>query len=39
MNEVLLSIEIPKTFEVGIVIGAIIGYIAGVFVHIYIDNA
>ena len=36
MNEVLFSIEIPKTFEVGIVIGSFIGYIVGLFAHDYI---
>ena len=38
MNEVLFSVEIPKTFEVGFVIGIIIGYIAGAFVITYIND-
>lgn len=29
MNDVLFAIEIPKTFEVGVLIGAIIGFIMG----------
>ena len=37
MNEVLFSVEIPKTFEVGIVIGSLIGFIAGAFAIIHID--
>ena len=36
MNEVLFSVAIPKTFEVGIVIGSLIGYIVGLFAHNYI---
>ena len=36
MNDVLFSVEIPKTFEVGIVIGSLIGYIVGLFAHDYI---
>ena len=35
MNEVLFSLEIPKTFEVGVVIGSLIGFIAGAFINIY----
>lgn len=37
MNEVLFSIEIPKTFEVGFIIGIIIALIAD-FIGIYINN-
>ena len=37
MNEVLLSIEIPKTFEVGIVIGVIICIIISIIVKAFAD--
>ena len=26
MNEVLFAIEVPKTFEVGVIIGALVGF-------------
>ena len=29
MNEVLFSIEVPKTFEVGVIFGALVGVIMG----------
>lgn len=29
MNEVLFAIEVPKTFEVGVIIGALVGFFGG----------
>lgn len=29
MNEVLFAIEVPKTFEVGLIIGALVGFFMG----------
>ncbi len=30
MNEVLFAIEVPKTFEVGVIIGVLVGFFAGI---------
>jgi hypothetical protein len=30
MNEVLFAIEVPKTFEVGVIIGFFVGFFAGI---------
>jgi hypothetical protein len=30
MNEVLFAIEVPKTFEVGVIIGALVGFFMGI---------
>lgn len=30
MNEVLFAIEVPKTFEVGVIIGALVGFFGGI---------
>jgi hypothetical protein len=30
MNEVLFAIEVPKTFEVGVIIGALVGFFVGI---------
>jgi hypothetical protein len=30
MNEVLFAIEVPKTFEVGVIIGFLVGFFVGI---------
>lgn len=30
MNEVLFAIEVPKTFEVGVIIGFLVGFFGGI---------
>jgi len=30
MNEVLFAIEVPKTFEVGVIIGFLVGFFMGI---------
>ena len=34
MNEVLFAIEVPKTFEVGVIIGALVGLFMGIIARI-----
>lgn len=34
MNEVLFAIEVPKTFEVGVIIGALFGFLMGIITYI-----
>ena len=30
MNDVLFAIEVPKTFEVGVIIGFLVGFFVGI---------